>query len=517
MFITFLPMNRIIQVEAGSNLFQVARDNEIDLGGICSGNKTCGKCKAIITEGNTKEFEEEELRHFTEEERSTGMRLTCCFLVVQDTCVIVPNSNLDKPRLNSMKQKELNISQYGVAFDIGTTSVEAELWNLEMKESIGKLSEQNPQTLYGADVISRISYANSDPTHLDRLTKIIRECCNKLILELTERFNISTSDIVSVVIAANTTMSHLFLGKSVVTLSKLPFQGISYEGEEWKASDIGMNIQPDGSVYIMPGIGGHVGSDTVGCILAKNLAHSTGNQLLVDIGTNGEIVLAKDGKLIACSAAAGPAFEGAAIHQGMRAVEGAISKVEINKEEITLEIIGAEKGNVVPIGICGSGVLETVSELYRNGIMNETGRLLGTAGEKNYVTLWQESEREVILTQKDIRELQLAKSAIYAGIVLLLKEEKITIEELDHIYLAGAFGCNINLNKAIHIGLLPDIELERIDYIGNGSLEGAAKLLIGEISKQEAEQISKDTRHIELALCEDFLDEYVQAISFPIK
>ncbi len=520
MFITFLPMNRAIQVEAGTNLYQAAIENGIDLGGICSGNRTCGKCKAFVTKGNSKEFKEEELSALTEAERIAGMRLTCCFSVVQDTCVIVTSNNSVKSHLihkniNTIRNKNSENGQYGVALDIGTTSVVAELWNLKTKKSIDLRSKQNPQSRYGADVISRITYANNDPTHLEVMTKLIRLCCNELIIELSEHNNISNLEIISVVIAANTTMSHFFLGKSVETLSKLPFQGVSYKGEEWKPTDIGMDINVSGSVYVMPGIGGHVGSDTVGCILSRNMAYSQGNQLMVDIGTNGEIVLSKKGRLIACSAAAGPAFEGAALYQGMRAVEGAISKVEINQEKVSVEYIGAEKTSVIPIGICGSGVIEAVSELYRNSMMDDTGRLIGKAGIDNYVTLWKESGSQVILTQKDIRELQLAKGAIYAGILLLLKEEQMTIENLDNIFLAGAFGSNINLKKAIHIGLLPDIELEHIEYIGNGALAGASKILLGEISKHEADQISKATRHLELALCEGFQDKFIEALSFP--
>lgn len=543
MLVTFLPMNQKIQVNPGSNLFQIALENGIDFGGICSGNKTCGKCKAMITKGNNQNYSEEELKFLTKEERNSGIRLTCCFTITEDTCVIISGKKEKQSQTGSRKDKiedslrdistnSLKVVKYGIAFDIGTTSVAARLWNLDEKEFIDEISTKNPQSLYGADVIARITYANNNQSNIRRLAYLIRECCNTLLLRLSTEHNINTNQIESAVIVANTTMSYLFLGKSVEKLSKVPFQGISYEGVEQKASDVGFQMNPNGNVYMLPGIAGHVGSDTLGCILAKDLNHAKGNHLLVDIGTNGEIVLAKDGELIVCSTAAGPAFEGASLHQGMRAIEGAVSKVNIRNHLIEIEVIGPEKGlaltyrmnrngkavgemgEISPIGICGSGVIEAASELLSSHIMDETGRLLGQEGENNYVTLWKYHDKEVILTQKDIRELQLAKGAIYTGIMLLLKEARLSVSQLDSISLAGAFGSNIDLKKAIHIGLLPPIKLDKINYIGNGALGGASKVLLGEISKGEAESISKKIKHLELALCKEFQEEFLKAMNF---
>lgn len=521
MLITFLPMNRKIEVDYGANLMQVAKENNIDLGGTCAGNKTCGKCKALITKGNHKVFSKEEIGFLTEEETMAGIRLTCCFTVTQDTTVILTGRQPDRVQVTSKLYQKSAVAAYGVAFDIGTTTVEAELWDLDNKFMLGRQSAPNPQRLYGADVISRITYANTSLDNQNRLTELIRNCCNQLIDMLAEQAEIENDHIKSVVIAANTTMSHLFLGKSLESLAKVPFQGISYAGEEKIASDISIHIYPEGTVYVMPGIGGHVGSDTLGCILAKDLAHAKGPKLMMDIGTNGEIVLAKNGELIACSTAAGPAFEGSSLHQGMRAEYGAIAKVDIIDDKIIVDVIGDEKDGMkpVPIGICGSGVIEAISELYKSGQMDSTGRLLGKAGDDNFVLLYlgKTMKDQVILTQKDIREIQLAKGAIYAGMQILLREEKMKPAELDTLYLAGTFGNYINMKKGIHIGLLPAMELDKIEYIGNGALTGAAKILLGEVSKEEAERISKNTRHLELALREDFQEEFLKAISFPEK
>lgn len=520
MIITFLPINNKIEAKEGSNLYWIASENGIDLNGICSGRKSCGKCKVLITKGNSKEFLPEEMSQLTEKERNDGVRLACCFTIKQDTCVIILNHQDKKtiPDVSYIKQKiQKTSNHYGAAFDIGTTSVVAELWDLDAKTKIAQQSRQNPQSIYGADVISRIAYANQDEKSLNLLSQSIRKCCNNIIYDLSKEGAINNIDISSMVIAGNTVMTRLFLNKSVERLARVPFYGISYEGEEKSASEIGIDIGSNGTVYIMPGIGGYVGSDTLGCILYENLAYSKGNHLMVDIGTNGEIVLAKDGKMTACSTAAGPAFEGASLHQGMRAVDGAISRVKIDKETIQVDYIGSHKKEVVPIGICGSGVIEAVSELYENNRMDESGRLLGEAGDRNFLTLWSGTNSSVILTQKDIRELQLAKGAIYAGITMLLRELQITAENLDTIYLAGAFGSSLDLKKAITIGLLPDINTGQIQYIGNGALGGAVKILLSEVSKQEVDSISKTVNHLELALCNGFEEQYLEAVSFPIR
>lgn len=528
MYITFLPLNKRIQAKTGANLLETARENGIDLGGTCSGKRYCGKCRVYVTKGNSGQYAKEELKLLTEKERESGMRLACCLTVTQDICVVIPGRGTENEKKGHQEflaagtdKRRTNRSghRYGAAIDIGTTSVAGELWDLTEKRKLAQLSRMNPQSIYGTDVISRITYANASEANRETLTELIRGCCNEIIKGLAVYAGIPCEDIISITVAGNTTMSHLFLGKTVESLARMPFQGVSHKSEERKAKALGILIHPDGEVYIMPGIGGHVGSDTLGCILSTGMAHSKGKRLMVDIGTNGEIVLAEDGKLTACSTAAGPAFEGACLHQGMRAEEGAITAVHMAGGVFEVDFIGAGKPHVVPKGICGSGVIEAVSELLANGIMDESGRLLGEAGDRNQVALWQGPEGRVILTQKDIRELQLAKGAIFAGIRLLLKAVRPSDRESaplpDRIYLAGAFGSSVNISKAVSIGLLPDIGIQRIEYIGNGALNGAVKILLGEISREEAEQISFDTEHLELAQCSDFEEMFVEALSFP--
>lgn len=539
MIISFLPINCKIETNSGSNLFSAAIENGIDLGGVCSGNKTCGKCKVLITKGNNLEFRKEEMDLLTESERKRGIRLACCFTIVEDTCVILLHNENRSGNVTFKNKKEIvdhksneiisekesskierpltgKSQNYGIAIDLGTTSVAAKLWNLNTGKSLGQMSVLNPQSRYGADVLSRITYAAESPENRLMLTDLIRKGCNTLIRELAGRSQIKPSNIKAITAAGNTIMTNLFLGREVDKLAKIPFTGISYEGEERSPSDMGFEISEDGSLYVLPGIGGHVGADTLGCILACSLYDTKETILLVDIGTNGEIVLSRKGKMTVCSTAAGPAFEGASLYQGMRAVNGAITKVFINKGNISIDYIGAGNGNIEPVGICGSGIIEAASEFYRNGIIDAAGRFLGTAGEKNYITLWKDNEKEIRVTQKDIRELQLAKGAIYAGIELLLMQEEISSAAVDKIYLAGAFGSGINIKKAFHIGLLPDIGTDRVDYIGNGALAGASKILFNQISRSKAEQISRSARHLELALCDNFQEEFLKALSFPL-
>jgi uncharacterized 2Fe-2S/4Fe-4S cluster protein (DUF4445 family) len=510
-------MNIKIDVILGSNLFQVARNNNIDISGICSGNKTCGKCRVIITKGNDKNFCAEELNTLTEDELQTGMRLACCFTISSDTCVIIPGGKRLKSKEIIKFNNDITGNSYGAIIDIGTTTVEAELYDINKNNYlIGQISVSNPQRSYGSDVISRITYASTTKENQKKLTELIRTCCNEVIESLCNQHKINPNEIVSIVIAGNTTMSQLFLGNSVECLFKVPFQGVSYNGVKLEANKVNINRNEQSYIYVMPGIGGHVGADTLGCILAMDLYQTTNTVLLVDIGTNGEIVLAKGGKLTVCSTAAGPAFEGASLHQGMRAEEGAITNIEIKNGKPVLQIVGGDNENVSPIGICGSGVIEIISELYKHNILDETGRLLGQSGENNYYELWNKNNQQVILTQKDIREIQLAKGAIYAGIMTLLNVTETNIHDIDHIYLAGAFGSNVNLRKAIHIGLLPNVDLDKISYIGNGALKGAKKILFSDIHPDQVEGISKSIQHLELASYDGFQEEFIKSMNFPV-
>lgn len=323
------------------------------------------------------------------------------------------------------------------------------------------------------------------------------------------------SQIDRVVLAGNTTMTNLFLGRSVMGLSRAPFQSESYSGEFLEPQTAGFHINPEGFVYVMPGISGHVGGDALACILSKDLQKETRKILLLDIGTNAELILSDGEKLIACSVAAGPAFEGGNISCGMRAEAGAIISAVYKEDSLEVKFITEGDKITSPKGICGSGLIECIYELYKNGKIDETGRLLGRGGEENLYRLWQKAGKEVSITQKDIREFQLAQGAIAAGTAMLLAKAGLQPTELDKVYLAGNFGGKLSIKKAIALGLLPPVPEDNIEYIGNGSLRGSARILLEEIMPREAEQISQRIEHIELALEPDFSELFIKAMTFP--
>lgn len=519
MLLTILPINKKIQVDKGENLYDSVRDHGVDLG-VCSGNKTCGKCKVLITKGNVSPLLKEEIDCLSPEEISRGIRLACCLNIVEDTTVILVNE-IDLAKASISSQEAVirthpmdDRCEYGVAFDIGTTTVEGMLWNISKQICLATVQALNPQNIYGKDVISRITYSAASKSNLERLSREIQTCCNTLIKEMINKASILPTSIKRVVIAANTTMTQLFCGNDLEGLGVVPIRNVNYDGREYLASDVNMPIAKNAKVYVMPCIGGHVGSDTLGCIINHHVLEKESPFLLIDIGTNGEIVLGMDGEYVVCSTAAGPAFEGASLSYGMGAREGAITKAHLENDRFILKYIGDDKKECLPLGICGSGVVEVIYELLHHNKMDYTGRLLGEYGVKNYVTLYKEKQREVLLTQKDIREIQLAKAAIYAGAMIILKEHHLTVQGIERLYIAGGFGSNLNIDKAIGIGLIPRIESKRVQLIGNGSLQGATSILLGNIRKETIDKIKSQCKHIDLALNKDFQDEFINAISF---
>jgi uncharacterized 2Fe-2S/4Fe-4S cluster protein (DUF4445 family) len=521
MVITFLPVNKKIETVSGVSVEAAAVKAGIETGAVCNGRGTCGKCKVMVTKGNDRLYTGEELKYLTDEERERGFRLACCFSPLEDTCVIINKQTYESETftLGGIERdiKTPNSKEsYGVVLDIGTTTLEAILYHINSGQPVLSKGMLNPQRIYGGDVVSRITYSLAEEKNTESLQNILLKACNKLINELASQYGINVNTIKRAAIAGNTTMTGLFLGRSLQKLSRAPFQQDSYKGVTLTAREVGVNIQETGSVFIMPGIGGHVGGDTMGCILSTRLYKEKRKILLMDIGTNGEMVLCNGGRLTACSTAAGPAFEGGNISCGMRAENGAITSAKMVDGKLELHYIGEEDERISPTGICGSGIIECIFELYTNHSIDETGRLLGTAGDENLYRIWKRDREEIILTQKDIREFQLATGAIKAGIALLLQEAGLQAQELDKVYLAGNFGSKLSVTKAIGVGLLPEVREENIEYIGNGALAGSAKLLLQEITLDEAEAISQKVLHLDLSGKETFEEEFIKALSFPV-
>ena len=430
--------------------------------------------------------------------------------------------------LISVEKGDTTKIDYGVAFDIGTTTLVGTLLDLNTGEELALVSRTNPQVIYGDDIISRINFTITDKDGLDKLFYKISRELNDMISELSNKSGISIHNIYKVAIAGNSTMQHICLRVTPKSLAKIPFNLVVRDPVEIKAKKIGIDINPGALVYVLPSIAGFVGGDTVACILATQLHKEKNLKLIIDIGTNGEIVLGNNKKIIAASTAAGPSFEGARVSQGMRATIGAIEKVIID-EDVEYNVIG----NTAPFGICGTGLIDGVAELLKAGVIDETGRIVSQSEYKGNENIRRRiietekgndfllidghaarSKRPIFISQKDVRELQLAKAAIAAGIKVLQKELNVTDKDISEVYLAGAFGNFIRRTNAKRIGLIPNIPSEKIAFVGNASSSGAKLVLLSYDMEKEAEHVSTQTNYIELSARSDFNENFMNEMMF---
>ena len=385
------------------------------------------------------------------------------------------------------------------AVDVGSTTVVVYLLDGRDGRQLGAGSRLNPQRQYGADVVSRCSYAMENGAEI--LSGCIRRTVDELLQETARRYGREPEEIVRIVMVGNSCMHHLFLEIPTKTLVLAPYTPAVTEAVSMKASDCQISIHPQGELLWLPNIGGFVGSDTVGCVLASGLDQAEETTLLVDIGTNGEIVLGDRNGMTACSTAAGPAFEGAKITCGMRGSEGAIDHVYLEEGKIKFHVIGDGE----PAGICGSGLLDAAACFLKAGIMDETGRL----PETYYFT------DRVFLNQQDIRELQLAKAAIAAGIRSLCLHRKTEVTQIRKLMIAGAFGNYLNPDSACAIGMLPAELRDRISSIGNAAGEGAQIAALNVSEYEHSLRLREETEFLELALDPGFQDIYVDELGFP--
>ncbi|MFI4910743.1 MAG: ASKHA domain-containing protein [Sedimentisphaeraceae bacterium JB056] len=417
---------------------------------------------------------------------------------------------------------------YGMAFDIGTTTVAGKLLCLRTGTELAIASTMNPQVSMGDDVVSRINFAAEDDG-LAQLNDAIVGAIDDLCGELCEKAEIEAGDVASIAIAGNTTMLELFCRINPAPLGMMPFISAFADGQWTQASKLGLNNCLRASVFIFPVIGSFVGGDTTACIIASGILQNGTKTLMIDIGTNGELVLRNDGKLTAASTAAGPALEGARISCGMRATTGAIEKIDF-ADDVQTSIIGDSE----PVGICGSAIIDITAELLKSGIVSATGQMktpqeldeslpekigqrvvLDEAGSPEFI-IAQLPDKNITITQRDIRELQLASGAIRAGINILLKHASIDINELDEILIAGGFGFYIRQENAQRIGLLPVVsDSSKITYIGNAALAGAELATLSEDKLQQARRAAVETEHTELSLDLDFQMEFASAMMFP--
>jgi len=414
----------------------------------------------------------------------------------------------------------------GVAIDIGTTTLAAGLVDLDTGRIIALDAELNPQIAFGADVVSRIMYAQDAPEKREKLQKELVKGLNQLLLRLCRSARRKKERIFEATVVGNTTMLHTLLGLEARNIALAPYVGGLNQAYDLPAIELGLQIHPRGKVHILPSIASFVGADTVAVILAARLHQTRAPRLAIDIGTNGEVMLATRKGVLTASTAAGPAFEGGRIKYGMRAVKGAISSFQ------AAPVMGYSViGGVAPRGICGSGLIDLVAELYRTGVLDQKGRILKPAEissrwadelaprvsvrkETREFVIFKDEKTEVTLTQQDVRELQLAKGAIRAGVELLMKEAGIGADDIQEVLLAGVFGNYINREKAVTLGLIPPFPLEKIHFIGNGAMDGALKALLNMEDRHQAEKIAAEVRHIELSGRPDFEETFLRCLSF---
>ena len=406
------------------------------------------------------------------------------------------------------------------AFDIGTTTVAGYLLDGRTGEQLATASALNVQTEYGAEVIMRANYSLEHGA--EELSACIRVLLKKLIRTLCKEAGKEPEDIYQVSVVGNTCMHHLFLGIVPDSLVHAPYNPAISHGLTFPAEKFRLGIHPGGQLIALPVIAGFVGADTVACLLAVNLEEEKKMTLMIDIGTNGEIVLGNSKRRIACSTAAGPAFEGAKIACGMRGAEGAVEHAHLEEGRLVCKVIGGGK----PTGICGSGLIDIIAGLLEAGVIDETGRLMEGPrvvqiddNTKTAYLLAGPSEsgngKPVYLSQKDIREVQLAKGAIAAGIALLAEQMGITLEQIEQVYIAGAFGNYMDPAGACRIGMLPGILKDRIIPVGNAAGEGAKLALLNNKELERAERLARHTEFLELAALPEFQDEFVDQLEFP--
>lgn len=408
---------------------------------------------------------------------------------------------------------------YGISVDIGTTKLALYLVDMLTGEVVEKVGEMNPQIAYGEDVVSRIAYTIQNSDGRQTLQHTLVNTLNKKIAEVCKIIGIEHVQIVDSVIVGNTAMHHLFAGLPVEQLVFAPYVPAINEPLDIRANEIGINIAPGAYIHLLPNIAGYVGADHSAVILSTELWKTEKTVMVVDIGTNTEISLVSEGRLVSCSCASGPAFEGAHIANGMRAAPGAIERVQIVDDEIKTFTIEDEP----PIGICGSGILDIVAELKKANLMDAKGALIegGLNVRKNpngileFLLVPAAStghDRDIAVNRKDINEIQLAKAAIRAGQEILLIKAGIQADAIDEVIIAGAFGTYIDVPNAIKVGMFPDIPIDRFQQIGNAAGMGAVQALVSANHRQLIKDVIKDIDYIELTTYEEFQKEFVKAM-----
>jgi len=524
--VTILPDNTTVSVETGTPLVEALTRSGIRLTLPCGGEGRCGKCLVRI-EADPPPPTESDRRFLRDPALAEGLRLACGVSVSGDMTVHVPSAlrmdeagdHWDDVRI-STDQRE-GEERMGLAVDLGTTSIAAALVSLDTGRIRAQSSTLNPQAPYGADVITRINAASKNPEDLATLQGLVNNAVNDLSDRMTGRLGINPDRIDCITVAGNPTMEHIFFGIDPASIAFAPFSPVFTDAQKKRAGELGLKAAPDAEVYLFPVISGYIGGDTLAFIHSARMQNSDRVVLGIDIGTNGEIVLSTGKRILACSAAAGPAFEGAQITHGMRADLGAIEEVIIADANVAIAV----KGDVPPRGICGSGLFDAVSQMLEARVLTETGRITPKGVERTLADriVKNENGTEFILysnngstlgvTQKDIRQVQLAKGAIRAGAEILLMEASLAWEDVDRVLIAGAFGNYLKPESIVGVGVIPPSLTDSIHFVGDAALTGAVEAT-DRAAREEIETLAKRIKYIELSSDARFNERFIERLSF---
>ena len=538
--------NRIISAQKGQSILEALIAGGVLLRSDCGGKGRCGKCRVRITEsdpGAVSAIDEIEAAHLDETDRGAGVRLACRAILAGPITLEIPESSGLSPEVArkgppllfqrpSPQKTATAISprqRWGLAVDLGTTTIAAYLCDRQSGVVTASLSVRNPQAIFGDDVMSRIGAVRTDPASLVRMQTLVIKSLDWAAEHLCKAAQLAPDTVAKLVAVGNTTMVHILLGEDPSSIGTYPYSPLFTAHRQVSAKSLGLAFNPSAKVTTLPLITGFIGSDIVAAALAAELDAKEAGTLLVDVGTNGEIMAVTSGGMVATSCATGPAFEGAAIRHGMQALSGAIDAVRIDPQSgrIDCRLIQHQPYKPKrPAGLCGSGVISAVAAMRRIGWLQAGGafdgdripkRLLIKESNETAILLVpaeeSQSGRPITLTQKDVRAVQLAKGALRAGIDLL--DGKLGLSRPQHLLLAGAFGSTINIADALTIGLFPPLPEESVAVIGNAAGAGAIMAVFEDSILEKAQQLCTRTDVLELADQPDFQETFVASLSFP--
>lgn len=530
--------------QMGDSLLELARANNINIDAPCSGNGVCGKCRVRLISGAV---DTQSNPYLSKEDFDDNWRLACQSKVCGDAIVLVPKaaSAFKNEIVTADLGSQVELDRYknavseifdtgiargvketgvGVAVDIGTTTVTAAMLDLSSGEVLSKASMGNGQIKYGADVINRI-ICQSKEGGVEKLKKaIVDETLVPIFETLIKDSGKDKDEITRIVIAGNTTMEHLLVGANGDSIRLEPYQPEFLERTGDTAASIGLPAKADAPVIFAPNVGSYVGGDITSGVLPAMIWNRDEMNLFIDLGTNGELVFGNRDYMLTCACSAGPAFEGGDISCGMRATKGAVDSVVIDKETLdpTLNVIGDTK----PLGLCGSGLISIIAELFRTGAISAKGTFAREGkrvghdeyGGSYYILAFADESgtgKDITLNELDIDNFIRAKGAIFSAIRTMLKSVELTVDDIDHIIIAGGIGQGIDIAKAIEIGMLPKQPIEKYSYIGNSSLTGACAMLLSDEATEKVTDIYRNMTYIELSTHPGYMDEFIASCFIP--